>query len=103
MYECLRRFRGSEPFRVCAGVRVWTSLYWCMVCLLEPGIFIKTLSHFWCRYLMLLFCIIQETATKRHSWANSRKAGDMYRLQILASCPCPCPWQGPVVRRQRGP
>jgi len=31
-------------------------------CLPEPGIFIKTLSHFWCRYLMLLFCIIQETA-----------------------------------------
>lgn len=28
----------------------------------EHGIFIKTLSHFWCRYLMLLFCIIQETA-----------------------------------------
>lgn len=31
-------------------------------CLPEHGIFIKTLSHFWCRYLMLLFCIIQETA-----------------------------------------
>jgi len=56
-------------------------------CLPEPGIFIKTLSHFWCRYLMLLFCIIQETA------ANAA-VGQTQELKEAQTHTCTRTWGG---------
>lgn len=58
--------RDKHRYTVCLRACVFVYVCVCVkhVCtyLLELGIFIKTLSHFCCRHLMLLLCIIQATA-----------------------------------------